>query len=532
MSASGGSLPLTLVELLHHGPLTDVTVHGPAGRDTQITAVRIVDRLDALNALRPGDAVVLTASAASAAWTVEMALRAAWEHAAACVVVAGDGGRTGSVGELAERLGIALLVVEGDALDVAVRIASAVARPEAGRTALVAEAARAVAAAGVRPSAVLSALHGALPATSVALTTPSGEVAAGRAAALEEKPGTLRVTVAVPAPNGEDLARLTARFRPRAAGWDDTVREVLGLAVAPLTAWAATERLAAERDGHEAAQLLLDVLDLLGTVGSGAPPSGAPGPGAPQAERDRAGAFARATALGWPLRGPFVVYAVRPDGPPQPHTGPLLTARWARGGPDSGPLVAHAGVWVSWRGTGPDEAHGRDPVADAERHLRGVLAVPGRLPRLTAAVAGPAPTLEDLGAALDDAVAALALARTGEVVRADRTGPAHLLAALPREALQGPARTLLEPVLAADRDGTLLRTLAVLLDVGGAPSAAALRLGVHRNTVTARLERLRGLGRDPDDPALRLPMHLACRVLLDDPDAPPDATAGGGTDSG
>lgn len=62
---------------------------------------------------------------------------------------------------------------------------------------------------------------------------------------------------------------------------------------------------------------------------------------------------------------------------------------------------------------------------------------------------------------------------------------------------------------------SLLRTLAALLDVGTAPSAAAARLGVHRSTVTARLDRLRTRGCDPEDPGRRLALHVACRVLLD-----------------
>ncbi|MEW5633230.1 hypothetical protein AB1388_42820, partial [Streptomyces hydrogenans] len=110
----------------------------------------------------------------AAAWTVEMALRKAWEQAAACVVVSREAGLPGSVAELAGRLGIPFLVVPGDPLDAAVRIASAVARPEAGRTALIAGAARQIAGAGIRPARLLSALHAVLPATSVALTGPAG----------------------------------------------------------------------------------------------------------------------------------------------------------------------------------------------------------------------------------------------------------------------------------------------------------------------------------------------------------------------
>ncbi|MEV6355729.1 helix-turn-helix domain-containing protein [Streptomyces hydrogenans] len=580
-----GFRPLTLTELLQDGPLADIDVHGPVGAAVPVTAVRIVDRLAALDEVRPRSAVVLTAGAAAAAWTVEMALRKAWEQAAACVVVSREAGLPGSVAELAGRLGIPFLVVPGDPLDAAVRIASAVARPEAGRTALIAGAARRIAGAGIRPVRLLSALHAVLPATSVALTGPSGELLAGRAGALDPTDGTARVTVEVPGPGGEPLAVLTAGFRARPAGWEATVREVLGLAVAPLTAWAATERLAAERDGRHASGLLAELLarhggDATADTG-GAPrdqgerpaPAGnerripaADGPrhAAQDAPRDpmvgptgdeRRGRgraeppdpgetdtdttepydplLAEAVALGWPLRGPFVVHAVRPSGQVGPETGPLLAARWARAGTGAGPLIAHGGVWVAWETVADPDGAGRDPLARAERRLRAACAEPGLPAPSAGAVAGPVASLGDLGRALADAVAAVGVARPGTVVRADRVGPAHLLTALPREALRAPARALLAPLLAVDRDGALLRTLSVLLDVGGAPSVAAARLGVHRNTVSARLERLRALGCDPDDPGLRLPLHLACRVQLDatEPEVPADQAEPGEAES-
>ncbi|MFL9683844.1 hypothetical protein [Streptomyces sp. KL110A] len=52
--------------------------------------------------------------------------------------------------------------------------------------------------------------------------------------------------------------------------------------------------------------------------------------------------LAAAVALGWPLRGPFVVHAVRPFGPAAPDSGPP--------GPETGPLLAARGPG----GTGPD----------------------------------------------------------------------------------------------------------------------------------------------------------------------------------
>ncbi|MGW6204389.1 PucR family transcriptional regulator [Streptomyces sp. NPDC055089] len=531
------SRPLTLVELLRHGPLPEAMVHGPTDLPTEILSVRIVDRVESLDTLQPGTAVVLVGQAASAAWTVEMALRKAWEHAAACVVVPPEPVRAGSVAELAGRLGVPLLVVEGDPLDTAVLLASAVARPEAGRTALMARAAQRIAGAGHRPAPVLAALHEVLPRTSVALTGPSGAVLAGRASAAHTADASVNVRVPVPDPGGGQLATLVARSQSRAPDWAVTVTEVLELAVAPLTAWAAGERLVVERSERAASSLLRTLFgryaaagaasdsDAGSRPGSGSGPSGSGSP--PDSDSGSGSAetgppdpvLSSAVALGWATSGPFVACALRPDpgsGPaPAPGTdaGPLLAPWWERGG-IGGPLVTYRGVRVVWRtltGDGPPA----DAFAAAERRLAAVVAGPAGPWRVAAAVAGPIDSLAGLEAALDDAVAAVAIARPGTVVRADRAGPAQLLAALPRDSLRRPAAALLAPLLAADRDGALLRTLAVLLDVGGAPSAAAARLGVHRNTVTARLERLRVLGCDLEDPELRLPLHLACQVLLD-----------------
>ncbi|MFJ5044166.1 helix-turn-helix domain-containing protein [Streptomyces sp. NPDC088719] len=508
---------LTVAELVQHGVLPEAVLYGAAGRGTEIRAVRIVDELGSLERMEPRAAIVLTGRVAEAGWTVETALRKAWEQAAACVVVARSPVHTESVGELAERLGVPLLVVREPALDAAVRIASAVAQPEAGRTALVAGAARRLAAAGPHATAVVAALHAVLPATDVALADATGVVLAGRGAALGDDAGregkAVRVQVPVPDPDRPDkavLATLHARSRSRAVGWAGTVTAILELAVAPLTAWAATRRLAAERSGHASALLLGRLLE----------------PSEPEAGDST---LAEAVGLGWPVTGPFVVYALRPvaswDGGPDP--GPGLAALWAARAGGAGPLVAQDGCWVAWQSLPPDDE--RDGLPAAETRLRSALPAIGAYVPVAGGVAGPAAGLTDLAAALADARAAAGVAASGvpgTVLRADRLGAAQLFAALPADTLRGPARAVLGPLLEADRDRVLLRTLATVLDTGAALSAAATTLGVHRNTVASRLDRIKALGFDPDDPAQRLALHLACRVLLseggDGSDAPPD----------
>lgn len=76
------------------------------------------------------------------------------------------------------------------------------------------------------------------------------------------------------------------------------------------------------------------------------------------------------------------------------------------------------------------------------------------------------------------------------------------------------ANTVLEPLIAADSDGQMLRTLEVYLDANCSATAAAIELDVHRNTVSNRVERVCSiLGIHLEDPETRLSLQLSCRML-------------------
>ncbi|RJL24718.1 PucR family transcriptional regulator [Bailinhaonella thermotolerans] len=477
MSAAGWESAITVAELVHGGPLGEAVLLGPRDGGGEVRDVRIADRLEVLASITPHTAVVLTGAAAEGGWAVEMALRRAWEQAAACVVAPAAAVSADSTGSLAVRLGVPLLVVSEDPLITAVRIATAAARPAAARTQLVARCAQELARAGTSARRVVGVLNAELAGASVALVDAAGTVLAGSRAGLAGPP---LAEVAVPGPGGEELARLRAAGPPRSPGWPAVVAAVLELAVAPLTAWAARARLAAAREAAFGSALLDRLLR---------------DPGDEGALRD-------AAALGWAVHGPLVAYVLRPVPPLAPedlarHT-PGVAASFDR------PLVRHEDGWAGWCPP--------DPGLDAA--LR---ALPGRLPApCSAGLSGVADGVAGLGGALADARAASVVAGSaGTLVRADEVGPAQLLAALPVDTLAAPARAVLAPLLAADRDGVLIATLAAVLDTGS-PTAAAERLGVHRNTVAARLDRVRALGFDLEEPAQRLALHLACRVLREE----------------
>ncbi|MEU7003382.1 helix-turn-helix domain-containing protein [Nonomuraea sp. NPDC046570] len=494
---------MTVAELVNGGPLAGARMYGDG--ENPVHEVRIVDHLEVFGSVAPHTAVVLIGAAASGGWAVEMAMRRAWEQAAACVIAPSAAVSGGSGAVLAERLGVTLIFVDEDPLVTAVQVASAAARPGAARTQLVARCATRLAEVGGSARRVLAVLNAELPGTAVAFLDPYGTRVAGRAGRPEpasRRPasppgqdsragqGEPLATMEVLDQEGGPLGTLVARGSSRSPGWPWVVNAVLALAVAPLAAWAATERLAADRDLSRRTALAERLL-------SDPPPEPvqAPGDATPEAGGPGEEGWARAAALGWPVRGELTGFMVRPVRDAA-VASQVITACL---GP--GPLMLRGDGWAGWSAAGPDE------VAEWLRERLPVLPVP-----CSAGVGARAEGLAAVNGSLLGAEAAALVAGEGGVASADRMGPGELLAALPGTVLRAPSLVLLRPLTDLDRDGVLLETLAAVLDEGGAIRAAE-RLGVHRNTVTARLERIRAAGFDLDDPATRLALHVASHVL-------------------
>ncbi|MER7414275.1 helix-turn-helix domain-containing protein [Streptomyces cacaoi] len=127
---------------------------------------------------------------------------------------------------------------------------------------------------------------------------------------------------------------------------------------------------------------------------------------------------------------------------------------------------------------------------------------------------GPAGLADTLAEARDAASLARSHAFRPAVEHADELGVARLLATLQRsEVTRAFAETALAPL--RDPEHThLLDTLRAFLESGGSAVAAAQTLGVHRNTIGARIRQIRErLGIDLDDPSRRLALQMACRAL-------------------
>ena len=75
------------------------------------------------------------------------------------------------------------------------------------------------------------------------------------------------------------------------------------------------------------------------------------------------------------------------------------------------------------------------------------------------------------------------------------------------------AETALAPLLDPASQG-LLATLRAYLECGGSVVETAAATGVHRNTITTRLQQIRDrLGVDLNDPSQRLALQVACRSV-------------------
>lgn len=132
---------------------------------------------------------------------------------------------------------------------------------------------------------------------------------------------------------------------------------------------------------------------------------------------------------------------------------------------------------------------------------------------------GPAGLAQAVGEAHDAGQLAVSRSESEWFVHIDRFGLEQLLLAWTRSATFRPtAESIFEPLSDADR-----RTLQAFLDHESSVVAASAALGVHRNTLAARMQRIEELlGVSLTDPDSRLALHLAVRALREIPIEDPD----------
>lgn len=511
--------PLALAELVRVDPLARGEVAVLPDPAQRVLRVELAETFDRLARTPAHSLVVLHAEAATGGWSLAAALHVAWERGAAGVVVPRPA-MSGASALLARRLGTALVVVDDDAVDVALELAARTAAPESARALRVARCAEELAEQST-VRGVLGVLNAELAPGVVALVAGSS-VLAGRAAAVQQREGYREVRMAVNGPGGRAWAALVASLPEAASAVAADVEAhsaeaVLRLARLPLLAAWAQRRLdtSAQAEQERAAFAVLRSSTWPRAAGAGTAHDGQDGAaggaaGAPAGDE----APRWSTELGWRVEG--VNRAVRlertdlreDDDEPTAELTQLLRAQWGRLRP-GWPLVPHDGGWVSWQNTADEPA----PAA-ARRALAGLehlLADHDLVVGVGAAHRGTPGLVRSVEEAR------LAVRAGGSDGRATWFEDVGVRAVLARVSAPGVAEVaaLALPQLAAARDRLLLaETVAAVLDHGGSLVAASAELGVHRNTVLARTARARELGLALDDPAQRLPLHVACHGLV------------------
>lgn len=469
---------------------TPVTLNGPV--DTRVDSVRVSDNHVDIAVAPAGCALVLTGEATSASWRLERAIRIAWERAVACVVISSRDASGPEPAELAAKLGLALITLDSGVLDATVRLAAIVATDEASASGTLAEAARAFGVAAASPRRALATLGRLLPDHEFALVDSAGALIEGSARVRENT--AHQIAVAVPFPDSGTPAQILGGPRGTRGERDasrTTAETVARLAIAPLTAWAALRYIDTSRNVVRAQTLLAGVI-----AAKGAPSGKLRG---------------RLAAGGWPLATRYRVVKVRSEGGRSHELDALVLARVAELDGPAG-AAPHGDGWVVFLG-----AQGSGELRRTEAAAAVLGAEDPRFARLAVGVstvfaAGEAP-VEAVEEA--DRAALIALSTPGLVMFSEGLTPEAALPALLGADADAAARALLAPLIEVDRDGSLLRTLLASLDHSDRPAQVAQVLGVHRNTVTARLDRVRGLGIDPANPAHRLAIHVAAKRVVD-----------------
>lgn len=513
---TAGYAPVSVRELLTETVLAGATVvAGAGGLDRPVRDLSWYS--GELPTTASGHLVVCAAAAVTPSYRLEALVRRAESAGvAALLVTADEQPPLLSTIRLADRFGIPVLSVVGaDLVELLHRLTVRVRAPEVQRARLIEDVVRRLSTKTAAED-ILAALGLAL-SQSVWLLSSDGSAIHGEPLSL---PHTLRLDLPVPqhsdpSPDGQILIHpVTEPGSTQAAAWlashspgnDEQQRTATASALAVaepfVRAWLTSQRAAAERDSVFHGRLLADLIAGQDVVSQDV--------------------VERALSAGWRLQDWHVgIHLIRTARMPDPLRDDPVTAlsklRSALAAQKlDGPVVDRGDGWTVWISSATEP-----PSSDGRRVLRSVRLMLAELPRHWEVVAGVGRVHHGpggLASTLLEARDAATLARTHDYRPAaehiDELGVARLLAAWQdSEILRAFAETALAPLQGID-GGQLLRTLQAYLEAGGSVSTTSLVLGLHRNTVTARLHRLRErLGVDLDDPNQRLALQLACRSI-------------------
>ncbi|GGN13944.1 hypothetical protein GCM10011609_63110 [Lentzea pudingi] len=495
---------LTVRDLLEIGVLGDVTLlAGERGVGTEVADVRLAADITAVEACSAGDLVILTGHQP---YLVEVALRRAYSaDVRAVVLVRPSTGAyqapSAATISFANRLGVPLLQAGADdPLLVADALRTAVRRPEVTAARLLNAVTARLGRSRPDPRSVITILSGELHVTCAVISadgtaiegvSPPGlppDLLTGSVATTVEMAEGFAVAVPVETDRtGHVHLWLVSHARGSNKRRAETVAQISQVASWALGSWVAAERLETERRARSRGSLLSELL----ASGDDVPPH----------------LVQQAVLAGWRLDGWHTGVYVVPSTVADPTSTERLRVDLSRRGLH-GQLVEGAEGWSFWL------TNDSEPPQSQHRELTAKIAQVLGDCSLVAGIGRPHPGVTGVGRTLAEAREAASMTGSAKVVHVDELGVRRLLSmAAETPALVDQAARLLDPLTGVE-DGQLLRTLAVYLDEESVTSSAAVRLKVHRNTVSQRINRVEQLlGVSLLNPDERLAVHLACRAV-------------------
>ncbi|WP_033292809.1 helix-turn-helix domain-containing protein [Amycolatopsis jejuensis] len=467
---------------------------GAGGLDREVPEVRPTLGPDLDHDVQPGELVVVHQPVSATDWRIDAVILRVSDAGGAGVLLASGDPRKSTV-QLADRLGVPLLITTAYPIDLLIAARVRLAQPALDRAALLVATHRKLGDRPYPPAEVAARLSEVI---GTPVRTPDLSPQA------DPVPQRLRgengvVLLAHPAL----LPRATRPSHWLAVEVDeqaaDEVQPALAFAVAAVERWLLAQRIELERDARWRSALLGELLRLESEPG---------------VDLQRRAEEAGWEPAGWHL-GMRIATQASIDN--LAHTPEVERALRAEG--VTAIVIERGDGWTGWTGwtTFPEEPPSAQIVSTVAR-LRAAHRSIQRTVPAHMGVGRPHRDLGGLAASIAEATdaARLAAARPdlGHYLQIDELSMAQLLLEWTRTDTFAPAaRALVAPLQSAQ--GDLVRTVGAYLDAESSLSEAAAALGVHRNTVADRIARAQALlGVDLSHRDERLALHLACRLMM------------------